>query len=214
MHDRPPTTLPEELLLLFTHPRTGVLKQPRHLNRLLGGAVLTELVLCGAITVDDTRITSVRQVPPPDPFAGRVLRRIRRSSKSSRSLEEGVRMASGEPVDQAYLKLLVDRKLVHRRTRLILRVFPSVMWTAAQTDWNAHLVSRIECAVRPGAQGAKQDPPSARDLHLAALVGAGRLGLRLRAGCTPALLGRMKELTRATPIADATRKLIRADRSS
>ncbi|GAB2990384.1 hypothetical protein GCM10023080_065220 [Streptomyces pseudoechinosporeus] len=216
MYDRPPTALPEALLLLLAHPRTRLLKQPQHLRRVLGGAVLTELLLSGAISVDDTRITVVRKVRPADPLANRVLNRLLRTKKNSDSmqLERWVRKASSDPVDLVYLDTLVDRGLVDRRTRTIMGLFSSTTWSAVEPGWHEHLVARIDRAVRPKAHEPVPGPPDIRGLHLAALAGTSRLDRRLNARWRRlGIRTLLEDLTCSTPIADATRKVIKADRA-
>ncbi|WP_046501284.1 GOLPH3/VPS74 family protein [Streptomyces odonnellii] len=67
MHDRPFRTLPEELLLACVDPETGVVRRPDFFNRVLSGAVLAELELCGAITVEDLRIVQLHPVTLGEP---------------------------------------------------------------------------------------------------------------------------------------------------
>ncbi|MFD3519830.1 GPP34 family phosphoprotein [Streptomyces sp. NPDC058653] len=55
-------TLPEHLLLACADPGTGEIRRPDFFDRVLSGAVLAELQLCGAITVEDLRITELRPV--------------------------------------------------------------------------------------------------------------------------------------------------------
>ncbi|MGW0814538.1 GOLPH3/VPS74 family protein [Streptomyces viridiviolaceus] len=215
MRDRPPTTLPEDLLLLLAHPRSGVLKPPRHLGRVLAGAVLTELMLTGAISVDDTRVLTVRKVRPADPFANRVLNRLLRTRKDARSmrLERWVHRASGDRIVQVYLDALAERGVVRRHTRSFLGLFASTTWRAADPGGRADLVARIDRAVRPKAHGAVPGPPDVRGPHLAALAGASRLNRRLDAEWRRlGIRAPLRDLTRATPIAEATRRVVRADR--
>jgi hypothetical protein len=217
MHDRPFTTLPEDLLLLCADPQSGVLKCPRHLGRALAGAVLTELLLRGAIAVDDKRITEVRPLALGEPVADRVLAELSGTGKQERRLrlKRWVENASWG-IESLYLEALASRGLVRAQRKRALGVFPYTSWTTVEPGWAKDLAARIDRVVRPEAYEPAPRPPDPRDVHLAALVGAideldGRLYPRRDQRDTRR---RVRELTRATPIANAARKVIKSDESA
>ncbi|MEU2259140.1 GPP34 family phosphoprotein [Streptomyces sp. NPDC019645] len=220
MHDRPFTTLPEDLLLLCADPQSGVLERPQHFNRALGGAVLTELLLRGAIAVDDKRITEVRPLALGEPVADRadrVLVELSGTGKQERRLrlEGWVRYASGG-LDNLCLKALASRGLVRAQRKRALGIIPYTTWTTVQPGWTKDLAVRIDRVVRPEAYEPASRPPDPRDVHLAALVGTiHELFWRIYphrdqhdTRC------RIMKLTRATPIANAARKVIESDESA
>lgn len=69
-------TLPEELLLLCTNPRTGVVKCPQYFTRVLAGGLLSELRLRGAVVPDGSMIAEVRPMSTGDAVADEVLAKI------------------------------------------------------------------------------------------------------------------------------------------
>ncbi|MER6629096.1 GPP34 family phosphoprotein [Streptomyces sp. NPDC000987] len=215
----PSTTLPEDLLLLHTHPRTGALKPPRHTGLLLAGAMLTELLLRGAITVRDSRVTLERQAaaadpPSGDPLSADLLRRLRDTGGGSRSasLEHWVREAASPSPDADWLKLLTARGLAARRPRRLLGVLDvGGDQLRADPGWPARLASRAGAAVRSGKGGPAAGPSDARDLHLAALIGASAFVERLPAPFRDrGLVDPLMDLAFELPIADATRELLQA----
>ncbi|MFC9080814.1 MULTISPECIES: GOLPH3/VPS74 family protein [unclassified Streptomyces] len=67
MQERPFLTLPEELLLACGNPEQGLIRRPDFFNRALSGAVLAELELCGAITIEDAKIVELRPLTLGEP---------------------------------------------------------------------------------------------------------------------------------------------------
>ncbi|MFI7301077.1 GPP34 family phosphoprotein [Streptomyces sp. NPDC050121] len=209
MHDWPPTSLPEDMVLICTDPASAVVKRLRLNARVLAGAVLLELLLRSAITVDAKQITGVRPLPLGDPFAERVLAEISdtRPSRSSLRLTRWVHKASGK-VDRAYLDRLTARGLLYARRRRILGVFPSTTWTAVNPGWSLHLAARVDHAVRPEAYG----PPGVGDLYLTALIDVFGLSRRLYPGRdNHHLRRRITDVSRANPIVNAVRQVLAAD---
>jgi hypothetical protein len=207
--DRNGLTLPEELLLLCAVPQTGLLKRPQNFNRVLAGAVLTELLLGGAITVDGRRIAGVRPLTTPgDPVADRVAADLARAGKRGRALrlERWVRKVSHR-IDGPYLEALQARGLLLARRRRALGIFPYTVWQVVQPGRVKDATARLDRAV--GQQGDE------RDRALAALAGAIRLDRRLYPGRgNRDIRRRIRQLTRETPIADAVRKVVSSDESA
>ncbi|MFD4715223.1 GPP34 family phosphoprotein [Streptomyces sp. NPDC058430] len=209
MQDWPLTSLPEDMVLLCTDPRSSVVKRTRLNGRVLAGAVLLELLVKSAISVDTKEITGVRPLALDDPFAARILAEINstRPSRSSLRLLRWVYKASWK-VDRAYLDRLTARGLLYARSRRILGIFPSTKWTAANPAWSIHLAARIDHAVRPEAYG----PPGSRDLYLTALVGLAGLSRRLYpGGDNRQFRRRISDLSRANPIANAVQQVLAED---
>jgi hypothetical protein len=209
MHDWPPTSLPEDMVLLCTDSRNSAVKRAQLNVRVLAGAVLLELLLRSAIAVDAKEITGVRQLTLGDPFAERILAEINhtRPSRSSLRLSRWVGKASSK-VDRAYLDRLTERGLLYARPRRILGIFPSTTWTAVNPAWPVHLAARVDHAVRPEAYG----PPGTSDLYLTALVGVLGLSRRLYPGWDNRhFRRRISDLSRANPIVIAVQQVMEAD---
>ncbi|MER5180790.1 GPP34 family phosphoprotein [Streptomyces sp. NPDC002896] len=217
MYDRPRITLAEELLLLSAVPETGQLKQPWYFDRVLAGAVLTDLLLAGAIAVEGRQITRVRPLPLGDPVGDHVLDALAREGKSRWSLRierwlDKILHDVSAPypsVDQPYLEALAARGQLRAQPRFrILGLFPYTAWYATEPGSRAEPARRIADVAgvwRPDCRPPLDD----RDLHRAALAGAGGLQYRLFPGRGHRdIRHRIRELTRSTPIAEEVRKAI------
>ncbi|WP_377271236.1 GPP34 family phosphoprotein [Peterkaempfera sp. SMS 1(5)a] len=212
MHDHPPVNLPEELLLLCADPRSGQLRRPHHFDRVLGGAVLAELLAVGALAVQDKRITEVRPLPVGDPVADRILAELSETGKRPRhlALDRWVRRASSR-VARTYLDALTARGLLTVRRRRVLGIFPAMTYTATLPGWPKAGADRILRALPT----AGPYDPTARDLQLAALVGTVSLDRRLFPGPDGRpIRKRLGELSRTTPIAAAVRRVISSDEAA
>ncbi|MFF4651523.1 GPP34 family phosphoprotein [Streptomyces sp. NPDC001380] len=219
MHGGPRPTLPEELLLLCADPVSGRLRRPRNFNRVLGGALLAELLLAGAVTVEGRRITGVRPIATGGPADGLLAALAAAAGKRGRGprLDPWVRRASVR-ADRPHLDALEARGLLTARRRRILGILPSTVYTAVGHDGvqarAVHLLHGL-AADAPGGPTAAHDLPDLRDLHLAALLGAARLDRRLVRGPGARTVHRhVRELVRATPIADAVRRVLQSDESA
>lgn len=212
MYELPQVSLPEELLLLCADPESGRLRRPQYFHRALGGAVLAELLSAGALAVEAKRITEVRPLPVGDPVADRVLAAIAAAGKRPRSLglDHWVRKASAH-VGRPYLDALTARGLLTAERRRVLGIFPVTVHTATHPGWAKTGADRILRALPTAAPA----DPTARDLQLAALVGAVRLDRRLFRGPDGRpVRDRLQDLARTTPVAAAVRRVIRSDQAA
>ncbi|MGW1022510.1 GOLPH3/VPS74 family protein [Streptomyces sp. NPDC002577] len=222
MHDEPRITLAEELLLLSAVPETGLLKRPWYFDRVLAGAVLTELLLAGAIAVEGPHITQVRPLPVGDPVGDHVIDSLTRAGKKRWNL--GIERWIGQilhdvsapytSVEKVCLEALAARGLLRAQPRFrFLGLFPYTAWYATEpsvTKESARRILEVARAWRPGSGPPLDD----RDLHLAALAGAAEWQYRLFPGRENRdIRRRINELTRSTPIAEAVRKVIEDDTS-
>jgi hypothetical protein len=76
MYDRPFLTLPEELLLACGDSETGRIQPPDFFARALSGAVLAELELCGAITIEQSKIVELRPLTRGEPIIDRLFEQL------------------------------------------------------------------------------------------------------------------------------------------
>lgn len=209
-------SLPEELLLICADPQSGVLSLPVGISRLLGGAVLTELLLGGHIGVDKRHIVLVSAVdfqpadggrygerPPSSSagtvFTGRVLTDLATTFNGRRlNLQRWVNRASKGALN-SHLEGLAERGLITSRRRSVFGPLSVTARIAAHKDWSHLAADRI--------RGALPEPVDRRTRHLAALIGA--LEHRVIAFDEPGARDAwrsVRALTRDTPIAEATRK--------
>lgn len=204
----PPISLPEELLLICADPADGQVKPSAHFNRVLAGALLTELLLAGAITVEGRHIVEVRAVPTGYPAADQLCGQLSAALGKRRrlKLERWVRTASHRANAPQLESLAARGLLVTHRSRILFGLLPHTVRKATETGWDKAAAGRILRELEH-----RSDP---RTLHLAALVGAVRLDRRLFNGPDARRTRReVRALTRATPIADAVRRVIRSDSS-
>jgi Golgi phosphoprotein 3 (GPP34) len=209
MDGSPAVSLPEELLLLCADPDSGRVRRPAHLDRALGGAVLAELLLAGAISVDGKQITGVVPVAVDDVFTGRLLDDLVQAFRRGRRLrlDRWVRRASSG-ARLHVLTTLTDRALLTCERRRVLRLLPVTVYTAPDPGWGKWAALRIRDEL-----SCPRDP---RTAHLAALATTVDLDQRLFRGQPDARAIRrdLRKLVRATPIAHAVGEVISADSAS
>jgi Golgi phosphoprotein 3 (GPP34) len=205
--DRPVVNLPQELLLVCADPVSGRVRRPGGFERALGGAVLAELLLAGAISIERERISEVRKVPTGDAFVDRVLADLTAASGKwwrSLRLETWVRRASSGATSH-YLAELIDLGFLVERPGRALRMFPVTVHTAPDPHWAKWATARILAEL--------PTPSDPRTTHLATLAQACDLDGRLFRGHADAkaIHRTLGKLTRTTPIAKAVTRVISSD---
>jgi hypothetical protein len=216
MYERPNLTLPEELLLLCADPVDGRLRRVANFSRVLGGAVLYELLLAGALAVEGRRITEVRPLPLGYPFADQLLAEIAAIGKKERllKLDRWVRRASQHVVDP-HIAALTSRGLLVSGRRRIFGLIPVTAYYATQPTWAKETTARILGALPPDGYPGGYFTADPRTMYLAALVSPVHLDRRIFHGPdVRAARHRANRLTRTEPIADAVRRVIAADEAA
>ncbi|MFI6449536.1 GPP34 family phosphoprotein [Kitasatospora sp. NPDC050543] len=211
----PPLTLPEELLLLCADPGTGRVDLPPCLDEMVGGAVLAELRLAGAIAVDGRYITEVRPTATGDVLVDRALGELSRTAKGGRPqrLRRSVRRTSDRAA-RRYLESLTARGLLSAAPTRVLGIFRSTRYTVSRPERTSDLLARLYPVLHPHSQvagpaGVADGVAEAdgRAVQLAALAGAGGLDRRLFEGPgRRERRRRVRALTLADPIASAVRR--------
>ncbi|MFF2042300.1 GPP34 family phosphoprotein [Kitasatospora sp. NPDC058170] len=204
-------SIPEELLLLCVDPEYGRLRIPRAtIHRVIAGAVLAELLVTGAISVDGRRITGYRPLGPADEVAAGVLARLEDTGKrqSRHGLDLALRRIPRRPGYQPYLDRLVAAGLVTVETRRFLGL-PHRSYLAARPDIGTETAARVAATLQRPADGS---PAAERDRQLAGLVAAARLDRRFYPGAAGAPTRRAaRQLGKELPVAQAVRRAVDAD---
>ncbi|MEU3569262.1 GPP34 family phosphoprotein [Kitasatospora sp. NPDC036755] len=209
--DRP---LMDELVLLCNSPGPKWLNSsPTVFERMIAGAVLADLLLTGAITIEDRWITGFNPFGARDGAGEAVLGRLSRVRKGRRSkLDSAVRWIPPRETARYYQDRLVAQGVMtveHRR--LLLRPYRALLpvRASAAQEITDRIVASLE---RTGAGSAG---PGERDLQLAGLLWAGSHDVRLRPWRERAAFREAtRRAARDLPIAQAVRRVIDADRSA
>ncbi|WP_406198754.1 GPP34 family phosphoprotein [Kitasatospora sp. NBC_01560] len=218
--DRRP--IPEELLLLCADPVDGRLRVPAATyHRVLAGGVVVELLLDGAITVEERRITGYRPLGGQDEVAAGVLARLEDAGKRRNgfSLDRAIRQVPRRPGSAPFLARLAADGFVTVEQRRFLGL-PYRRHVATRPGIGQEIAARVAATLarEAGGAGAPADGRSAadeRDRQLAGLIGAGRLDRRVYPGPAGAATRRaVRLLVRELPVARAVRRAVDADSSA
>ncbi|MEU6232144.1 GPP34 family phosphoprotein [Kitasatospora sp. NPDC047058] len=225
-------SIPEELLLLCADPVRGRLRIPAgSFHRVIAGGVVAELVLTGAVTVEDRRITGFQPLGGHDEVAAGVLARLEAAGKSRHrlGLEHVVRRIPRKPGAAPFLDRLTAAGLLTVEQRRFLGL-PYRLHVATPPGIGQEIAARVAATLaREGGAavgGAAADPspvsraalPPAeraaaeRDRQLAGLIGAARLQRRLYPGAAGAPTRQaVRRLVRELPVARAVQRVIASD---
>lgn len=161
--------LAEDLLLLLLDDERGRLAAADTARPLLGGALLVELALAGAVDVEPGagRWRSAKVVVTPgasgaDPLLGRALAVVREKPRTAVALVDRI----GKGVREELQDRLVSRGVLERREHRALGLFPVTRWPAADVEHERAVRDRLEAAL---VRGLDPDP---RTAALIALLGA------------------------------------------
>ncbi|MFC6342189.1 GPP34 family phosphoprotein, partial [Nocardioides hankookensis] len=158
------TLIAEDLLLLLLDDESGKLTGTSYPQPALGGALLIELALSGAVEVGDktsvwrtAKVRAVPEQPPEDPILRAAYDVVAEKERSAQDLVDRL----GKGVRDRLADQLVERGILERRDDKVLGLFPRTRWPAVD--------STHEDGVRRALTGALvqgQDP----DERTAAIV--------------------------------------------
>jgi len=136
----------ESLLLLATDDATGKTTVARtYLDLALGGAILTDLAVCGCVVVDGegrkARVTVTQQQPGNDPTLAVAIRRL---AEAGRSLtpNDAIRMLSKGLRDRLH-DVLESRGILRREETRVLGVFPTTRWPSGGAPHRAAIRAEL-----------------------------------------------------------------------
>ena len=160
--------LAEDLMLLLLDDETGAVRQT-HLRPLLGGAVLADLALGGAVDVEEkrgfwhtARVHPVAGRRPADPVLAAAYDEVAAKPRSAQDLVNRI----GKPLKDDLTDRLVERGLVRREEHRVLGLYPTTRWPAEDAAHEQEVRRRLgDLLVR----GLTPDP---RTVALVALLTA------------------------------------------
>lgn len=161
------TLIAEDLLLLLLDDVKGSIAARSELKPLLGGAVLVELALDGAVDVARgggllarTRVYTQTEPDDLDPVLGEALEVVNARPRTAQALVNRL----GKGLEPLLLGRLVDRGLLERREERMFGIFPRTRWPAAETTHEAAVRADLIALL-------SSDAPPDPDPRSAALVG-------------------------------------------
>ncbi|HJD81269.1 GPP34 family phosphoprotein [Kitasatospora aureofaciens] len=203
--------LAEELLLLCAEPTRGLLRIPgTTFPTAITGAVLAELQLRGALTVEGRRITGFHPLGDHDELAARVLAELERAGKNRHraTLDHVLRRVPHRTGPQYYLDRLTGQGVLTVRTHRFLGL-PYRRWTAVPPDAGALIAERVAATLARTAVSGPTSPAEERDHQLAGLIGAVRLEYRIYRGTAGTPTRRaVRRLSRSLPVAHAVKQAV------
>ncbi|WP_101523922.1 GOLPH3/VPS74 family protein [Nocardioides houyundeii] len=166
----PDTLIAEDLLLLLMDDEKGRLSASSQAQPLLGGALLVQLALDGAVEVEETNSrwrpakVEARQVAgtDPDPLLAGAWETVAQKPRSAQDLVSRL----GKGVREQLQDRLVAKGMLERRQTRVLGLFPSTVWPAADRQHEQQVRQRLQDCLVAGAA------PDARTAALVALLAA------------------------------------------
>ncbi|MGP4018754.1 GOLPH3/VPS74 family protein [Saccharopolyspora sp. 5N708] len=157
----------EDLMLLMLDDETGSIAGAGTLHYALGGAVLVELALGGRIETDGSRpglngpkVLAVGDGPLPDPLLQSAYEKVAQRPQRVQPLLLGIGGGLWKPV----IDRLVERCLIRRESKRVLRVFRTTRLPADDTRHEAELRRKIRAVLEDGER------PDARTAAVIALL--------------------------------------------
>jgi len=155
------TLIAEDMLLLLLDDRKGTVVGTSHPQTVLGGAVLVELAMAGAVTVEEkaglwrqTRVHAVPGVLPDDPLLRAALATVAEKVRSAQDLV--TRLGKGL---QDELAARLERRGILRRTEgRALGLFPRTRWPVVDTTHEDAVRRALTAAL---VQGVTPEPRTA-----------------------------------------------------
>ncbi|MBR7192561.1 GPP34 family phosphoprotein [Gordonia sp. SCSIO 19800] len=159
----------EDLLLMLLDDESGAIAGEGTLFYPLGGAVLVELGLRGAVEIDEggggltgARITAVPGNAPSDPLLAAAYRTIAERPRGVQALLPTI----GADLRGTVVDRLLERGLIRKERRKLLGLFPTVRLLPGDAGYEETLQERVRAALVEGAD------PDARTAAVAALLSA------------------------------------------
>lgn len=162
----------EDLMLLLLHDEHGTIAGAGNLHHTLGGAMLVELALRGAIEAGEGRanlngpqVSAVPEVAIDDPLLRSAYDEVALKTRRVQPLLLAIGGGLREPV----IDRLVERGLVRREEKRVLGVFRTTRWPAENSQHEADLLEEVRAVLEDGAH---PDPRTAAVIALLSSSGA------------------------------------------
>ena len=164
------TLLAEDLLLLLLDDEKGSLAASDKVGVALGGAILAELALAGAVTIEEKtliwRATKVHAtgVMPHDAILVDAVARVAVKDRSAQDLVSRL----GKGLKDQLAQRLVDRGILERRRDRVLGLFPRTRWPAVDSRREQEVRSALTACL---VQGQEPDDRTAALVALLSAIG-------------------------------------------
>ena len=159
----------EDLVLLLLDDTTGTIAGEGTLYYTLGGAVLVELALRGAVRPDESRtlfngirIGAVEGEAPSDPLLREAYEKVARKPRGVQELLIDI----GSSLRGEVLDRLVERGFIRREKGRLLGIFPTTRMPAQRPEYEARLLESVRAALVDGVE------PETRTAAITALLSA------------------------------------------
>jgi hypothetical protein len=166
------TLISEDLLLLMLDDEKGTLAASGYMQPVLGGALLIELALAGAVEVEEkpshwkgAQVSVVPDARPDDPVLGAAYDVVAEKPRTAQALVDKI----GKHKREELLGRLVDRGILERREAKMVGLIPRTRWPAADMDREQELRRALNGALVQGLQ-----PDDRTAALIAILVSMGR----------------------------------------
>lgn len=163
------TLISEDLLLLLLDDAKGTVVGSTNLPAALGGAVLTELALTGAVEVEENpgmwrsaKVHAVAGARPDDPTLGAAYDVVAQRPRTAQDLVTRL----GKNRRDELAERLVARGILEGRDAKVLGLFPTRRWPTADPSHERAVRYRLTAALVQGVQ------PEERTAALIALLSA------------------------------------------
>lgn len=152
----------EDLALLLLDDETGTPAGAGTLHYTLGGAVLVELALLGAVETDGSKVHAVRGDDLADPLLDAAYAKVAEKPRAVQS----VLLAVGGDLWNPVVDRLIDRGLIRREKKRVLGLFKMNTLPADDTQRETEIREQIRAVLVDGAS------PDTRTAALTALLSA------------------------------------------
>jgi len=152
MHTRP-LPLYEEILLLALEDDAGTTSGAGFYPKAMGGAVLAELAMTGAILISDDKhkkVTLGRRGPLSDPILDECLTMIAEQKKSKKAAEWVMKFSNLKDLKNRAARQLVEKGVLTEETDTVLRVFKRTIYPEVDGGPEKELRGRLEKAIFTG----------------------------------------------------------------
>jgi len=164
------TLIAEDLLLLLLDDEKGTVVGTSHLQTVLGGALLIELAMTGAVTVEEksSKWRSARIHVEPDAALDDDLLRhaLAEISEKDRSAQDLVNRL-GKGLKESLADRLVRRGILERREDKVLGLFPRTRWPAVDSSHEQAVRRSLTAAL---VQGVTPEPRTAALISLLSAI--------------------------------------------
>lgn len=149
------TLIAEDLLLLLLHDEKGTFTEMVDPKTALGGAVLIELAITGAVDVEEktsvwkfAKVKPQGDTHPEDPVLTAGLATVAEKERTAQDLVGKL----GKGLKEQLADRLVERGILERREGKVLGLFPRTTWPAADTTHEESVRRSLTASLVEGAE--------------------------------------------------------------